>query len=196
MLGVVASLDSAPVVELPVVEVSLDEPGSLPVSDGVTALFEVQPPTTSARTPRADTDPVAQHHEPKVRQSIAATIPRSRTDDGLQTIAMIERVVLVKLAPEHRSPEALAAIVKTTTQTLLGAAGVRTLRVATAADGRTRKDWDLCIEVVFDDIEAVERYRTDPVHRAYADVFLEPLMTKIHVFNFERHFLGEPPPTG
>lgn len=99
---------------------------------------------------------------------------------------MIERVVLVKLAREHTAPDALAAIVKTTASTLPDAAGVRALRVATAADGRTRKDWDLCIEVVFDDIAAVERYRTCPVHRAYADVFLKPLMTKIHVFNFER----------
>lgn len=105
---------------------------------------------------------------------------------------MIERVVLVKLAPEHRAPEALAAIVQTTASTLPKAEGVRAVRVATAADGRTRRDWDLCIEVVLDDIAAVERYRVDPVHRAYADVFLKPLMTKIHVFNFERF---DPPPT-
>jgi hypothetical protein len=33
---------------------------------------------------------------------------------------------------------------------------------------------------------AVERYRVDPVHRAYADLFLQPLQAKIRVYNFER----------
>ena len=47
------------------------------------------------------------------------------------------------------------------------------------------------IEVVLDDIDAVERYRVDPVHRAYADEFLAPLRSKIYVYNFERHPAGE-----
>jgi len=99
---------------------------------------------------------------------------------------MIERVVLVKLKSEHTGAEELAAIVETTATTLLEAAGVRALRVCTAADARTRSEWDLCIEVVLDDVAAVERYRVDPVHRAYADVFLKPLQAKIRVYNFER----------
>lgn len=100
---------------------------------------------------------------------------------------MIERVVLIKLRPELATDEQRKAIAETTATTLRGAAGVRALRVAVAADARTRREWDVCIEVVLDDIAAVERYRVDPVHREYADVYLAPLKSKIHVYNFERH---------
>lgn len=99
---------------------------------------------------------------------------------------MIERVVLVKLKPEYATDEQRAAVVDATTATLPKAEGVRALRVATAADDRTRREWDICIEVVLDDLTAVERYRTDRVHRAYVDVFLRPMLARIHVYNFER----------
>lgn len=99
---------------------------------------------------------------------------------------MIERVVLIKLKPDYATDEQRAAVARTTRTTLPDAQGVLALRVATPADARTRNEWDLCIEVVFDDLEAVERYRTDRVHRAYVDVFLRPMMEKIRVYNFER----------
>ena len=99
---------------------------------------------------------------------------------------MIERVVLVKLKREHATDEQRAEIARTTLTTLREAEGVRALRVGTPADGRTRGEWDLCIEVVLDDLAAVERYRVDRVHRAYADVFLKPMQEKIRVYNFER----------
>lgn len=99
---------------------------------------------------------------------------------------MIERVVLIKLEPEYATDEERARIAEATLSTLPDAEGVRALRVCTAADGRTRRDWDICIEVVLDDLDAVERYRVDPVHRAYADVFLRPMQAKIRVYNFER----------
>jgi hypothetical protein len=99
---------------------------------------------------------------------------------------MIERVVLVKLLPEYATDAQRAAVAQTTRTTLPDAEGVRALRVATAADARTRREWDVCIEVVLDDLEAVERYRVDRVHRAYADVFLKPMTKAIRVYNFER----------
>jgi len=99
---------------------------------------------------------------------------------------MIERVVLVKLKREHATDEQRAEIARVTATTLRDAEGVRALRVGTPADARTRSEWDICIEVVLDDIEAVERYRVDKVHRAYADVFLKPMLDKIRVYNFER----------
>jgi hypothetical protein len=99
---------------------------------------------------------------------------------------MIERVVLIKLKPEHANDEQRRRIAEATAEVLPKAEGVRALRVAIAADARTRKDWDICIEVVLDDVDAVERYRVDPVHRAYADEFLAPLRTKVYVYNFER----------
>lgn len=99
---------------------------------------------------------------------------------------MIERVVLIKLKPEHANDESRRMIANATLEALPQAEGVRDLRVAIAADARTRKDWDICIEVVLDDLDAVERYRVDEVHRAYADEFLAPLRTKVYVYNFER----------
>jgi hypothetical protein len=77
-------------------------------------------------------------------------------------------------------------VTKATRDTLPGAQGVRALRVASAADARTRREWDLCLQVVLDDLDAVERYRTNRVHRAYGDVFLKPMLEKIHVYNFVR----------
>ncbi len=106
---------------------------------------------------------------------------------------MIERVVLIKFKPELATDETRAQVAETTATTLPDAAGVRDLRVASPADERTRRTWDLCIEVVFDDLEAVERYRTDAVHRKYVDVFLRPMMEKIRVYNFERHESGKAP---
>jgi len=99
---------------------------------------------------------------------------------------VIERVVLIKLKPEYATGEQRAAIAEATATTLPRAVGVRQLRVCTAADARTRREWDVCIQVVLDDLDAVERYRTDPVHRAYADVFLRPMLGKIRVYLFER----------
>lgn len=99
---------------------------------------------------------------------------------------MIERVVLIKLKAAYANPEQRAAIAEATASMLPKAEGVRALRIGTPADGRTRRDWDLCLQVVLDDVEAVERYRVDAVHREYADVYLKPMMEKIHVFNFER----------
>jgi hypothetical protein len=100
--------------------------------------------------------------------------------------AMIERVVLIALRPEFTGEAQLESIAETTITTLRGAEGVRDLRVAIAADARTRRDWHLCIEVVLDDLEAVERYRVDRVHRAYADAFLKPMLARIRVYNFDR----------
>jgi len=99
---------------------------------------------------------------------------------------VIERVVLIKLKPEYATDDQRAAIVEGTVTTLGKADGVRALRVSAAADARTRREWDVCIQVVFDDLDAVERYRVDPVHRAYTDVFLRPMLGKIRVYNFER----------
>jgi Stress responsive A/B Barrel Domain len=99
---------------------------------------------------------------------------------------VIERVVLVKLKPEFASDEQRAELARATASTLPDAEGVRSLRVGTPADGRTRREWDLVIEVVLDDLDAVERYRVDRVHRAYADVLLKPMLDKIRVYNFER----------
>ncbi len=98
---------------------------------------------------------------------------------------MIERVVLVSLQPAYRSSDDLRRIVAQTQEVLSTIPEVRALRVGAAADARTQEAWQLCIEVRFDDLEAVERYRAHKAHRAYVDVFLRPMMEGIRVFNFD-----------
>lgn len=92
---------------------------------------------------------------------------------------------MVKLKPQYTDDESKQQIVQQTLETLKDAHGVRGLEVGTPGDARTRREWDLCILVRFATIEDVEIYRTDQVHRAYADVFLKPLRTSIRVWNFE-----------
>lgn len=98
---------------------------------------------------------------------------------------MIQRVVLIKLKPRYATPDAMDAIIEKTRDVLPRAHGVRALEISLPADSWTRRSWDLCLFIRFDSIDDVETYRTDPVHRAYADAFLGPLRTKIHVHNFE-----------
>jgi hypothetical protein len=121
-------------------------------------------------------------------------VPKAYTTGGGYDALVIERVVLIKLKPEYATDEQRAAVAEATSTTLPGAQGVRALRVCTAADSRTRREWDVCIEVVLDDLDAVERYRVDPVHRAYSDVFLRPMLARIRVYNFERAEPRRPQP--
>lgn len=98
---------------------------------------------------------------------------------------MIQRVVTVQLADSYRDPASLQQIAAETRRVLAGAGGVLHVDVATAADARTRREWDLCILVRFATLEDAEAYAGDPVHRAYADVFLKPMRKGIRVWHFE-----------
>lgn len=98
---------------------------------------------------------------------------------------MIRRVVTVKLKDAYATDEERAQIAAHSRDVLRTVPGVRAVEVGVPADGFTRRQWDLCILVQFDDLAAVEAYRTDTIHRAFADVFLKPLRDKIRVSNFE-----------
>ncbi|MEM6296999.1 MAG: Dabb family protein [Myxococcota bacterium] len=96
---------------------------------------------------------------------------------------MVERIVLIRLKPEVRGE---AKTVAAHTQEVLGeAVGVRHVHTAVASDERTKKLWDLMISLRFDDLPAVERYRADPRHRKYLEVYLRPLLESIRAFNFD-----------
>jgi hypothetical protein len=97
---------------------------------------------------------------------------------------MIERVVLIKLKPEYIGE--LQTIARQTTEVLGTAPEIGNLRVATAADPRTERRWDLSILAEFADLDAVARYREHRVHRAYVDVYLRPMLAKIRAWNFSR----------
>lgn len=98
---------------------------------------------------------------------------------------MIERVVLIKLKPEFRAPAELSLVAQRTRQVLGAVPQVRAIRVGTAADRRTAQAYGLCIELRFDDMDAVEAYRAHRAHRAYVDVFLAPMLESIRVYNYE-----------
>ena len=84
---------------------------------------------------------------------------------------MIQRVVLVKLKKSHASDAERDQVAQHTREVLASIPLVKSLTVGVAADGRSRREWDLTILVRFDDLEAVESYRTERTHRAYVDVF-------------------------
>jgi hypothetical protein len=101
---------------------------------------------------------------------------------------MIERTVLIRLKPEVRGE---AATVAEHTREVLGEAlGVLSVHTAVAADARTEQIWDLMISLRFESLEAVERYRADPRHRKYLEVYLRPLLEGIRAFNWT---LSDPP---
>ena len=98
---------------------------------------------------------------------------------------MIRRVVAIKLKSEHRTGDQRRLVAQHTKEVLPDVEGGRSLEIWLPGDGRTGREWDICLLLTFDDIEAVEKYRVDSVHRAYADDYLKPIMDKIRVWNFE-----------
>ncbi|MCR9160230.1 MAG: Dabb family protein [Nannocystaceae bacterium] len=96
---------------------------------------------------------------------------------------MIERTVLIRLRPEIR-PEA-RTVAEHTQDVLSEAVGVLAVHTAVAADTRTEQVWDLMVSLRFETLEAVERYRADPRHRKYLEVYLRPLLESIRAFNWE-----------
>ena len=98
---------------------------------------------------------------------------------------MIQRVVVIKLKDAYANEADRAEVARYTKDVLAPIEGVRHLDVATPGDARCEHSWDLCILVRFDDLDAVEAYRLDAAHRAYVDVFLEPMLEVIRVWNFD-----------
>lgn len=98
---------------------------------------------------------------------------------------LIQRVVFVRLAREYQTDGDRELIAEHTRQVLGGISLVRHLVVGVAGDSRARRDWDLVILARFEDLAAVEEYRTEKTHRAYVDVYLRPMLGQIRVWNFE-----------
>lgn len=98
---------------------------------------------------------------------------------------MIERYVFLKLDPQHANPAGRRAVAAETLARLASLPGVKDLRVGLPADDRAAKAWDVSIVVAFEDLDAVEPYRTHPAHRAYVDEYLQPMLTAIRAWNFE-----------
>jgi len=98
---------------------------------------------------------------------------------------MIVRVVLLQMKPQYRSYGQVRLLAKKTREVLPNAARVIDLKIHLASDPRTERDWDMSFLVKFASMQDTEVYRNDPVHRAFADVFLKPMLERIYVYHFE-----------
>ena len=98
---------------------------------------------------------------------------------------MVRRVVLIQLKPEHQTDGKRREIARRALEVLPQAARVMDVSVHLAGDERTQDDWDVCILVRFASMADPPVYKVDPIHRAFADRYLKPLRTRIHVLHFE-----------
>jgi len=98
---------------------------------------------------------------------------------------MIQRVVAIKLKDAYANDADRAQIAATAREVLGAVPQVLALEVATPADARTTKSWDLLLLLRFEDLDAVEAYRAHANHRRFVEVLLRPVLDVIKVWNFE-----------
>ena len=98
---------------------------------------------------------------------------------------MVERYVFVKLKNEHATDEGRKEVIERTLADLKGIAGLKKIIVGAPADDSAKEAWDVSIVVVFDSIDAVGPYLSDPAHRTYVDDFLMPRTEVIKYWNFD-----------
>ena len=98
---------------------------------------------------------------------------------------MVLRVVLIRLKPEFRSDGELRKVAKRALEVLPHAARVMDVKVHIASDRRTLNEWDICILVRFASMQDPPVYRVDPIHRSFADRYLEPMRERIFVYHFD-----------
>lgn len=99
--------------------------------------------------------------------------------------AMIERHVLLKLHPDHATPEGRATIVAEARRILPAVAGVRAVVLSIPADAATAGSWDVALRVTLDDVAALDAYFADPRHQAFVDEVLTPRTVFKKAWNFE-----------
>jgi stress responsive alpha/beta barrel protein len=98
---------------------------------------------------------------------------------------MIERVVLLKLKPEHATPTARAAIARRALEALRPIPGVVAVSAGAPADEAAEKSWDVIITTRFATLAAADAYRDHPAHRRFVDDEVEPRCQVRKVWNFE-----------
>ncbi|MCK6508063.1 Dabb family protein [Myxococcota bacterium] len=86
---------------------------------------------------------------------------------------MVERHVYLKLHEQH--VPAREALARTCRQRLLQVPGVQAVAVGVAADAQSARSWDLCLQIRFADLEAMEAYVPHPAHQAFLAEVLEPV---------------------
>ena len=97
---------------------------------------------------------------------------------------MITRYVFLKFKAEFSDPEAISDAAEMARATEPGVPGVKGLVVGTAADEKAQAIWDLSLAIEFDDLDAIEAYRTNADHREFVDDYIKPKMDAMMVWNF------------
>ena len=97
---------------------------------------------------------------------------------------MILRTVFVKLRDDLCTPEGRAEFSAASQAALSAIPGVITAECGPAADDSSAAAWDVALQIRFEDMDAVETYRTHPLHLSYLDEVMKPAAVFKKVWNF------------
>ena len=94
---------------------------------------------------------------------------------------MIERIVLLRLAPAYATPEGCEAVAARSREVLPQVAGVQDVTVGVALEADA--EWHVSLVVRLGSADDLAPYGSDPAHRAYVDHFLRPRLEAIRAWN-------------
>jgi quinol monooxygenase YgiN len=86
---------------------------------------------------------------------------------------MVVRHVYLKLHEQH--VPARSDLARTCRERLIQVPGVQAVAVSVAADDRSAASWDLCLQIQFPDLAAMEAYVPHPAHQAFLAEVLQPV---------------------
>ncbi len=98
---------------------------------------------------------------------------------------MIDRVQLLKLRPEHATPEGRAGVVERALSVLPRVPGVLGVTAGVPADADAGKSWDVLISLRFATLADVEPSSAHAEHRRFVDEFLAPRVEVKKGWSFE-----------
>jgi hypothetical protein len=97
---------------------------------------------------------------------------------------VIDRIVILKLQPEHANPAGRAAIAQRCLEVLRPLDGVLGVTVGVPADEASERSWDVSITVRVASMADLDAYRANPVHRRFVDEWLSPRTDVKKAWNF------------
>lgn len=98
---------------------------------------------------------------------------------------MLERIVLVSLAPAHATPAGRAEVAARARGVLGALPGVVDVRTGIYADAPAERSWDVSFVIRLASAADYPAYRDDPEHRAFLADFLAPRVEFKKAWNFE-----------
>ena len=98
---------------------------------------------------------------------------------------MIERVQLLKLRPEHATPEGRAEVVEQALSVLSRVPGVLGITAGVPADADAAKSWDVLISLRFAALDQLASSSAHAEHRRFVDEFLAPRVEVRKGWTFE-----------